>query len=231
MVTMINPLDTDSSKTFGLQHFHRYGDENLGGVALAANSTDRVCSISERKIGFINLNLPMEQLSVGADHGAAQPVQHGPSGLITPQSKHALQSQCADTMLLAGDVPNGGEPDAKLSACLVKNGACCCRRLMPACRTNQSTATASLNLRYHPALRTDQPVRPAQLFQIVPTGLFGVKPIKELNSGRWIVFPTDWGSCWCVHLANLPSVELKGYPVCMFSNAASRMQAGVSIWR
>jgi hypothetical protein len=47
--------------------------------------------------------------------------------------------------------------------------------------------------------------------------LFGVKPIKELNPGRWIVFPTDWGSCWCVHLAILPPLELKGYPALIYS--------------
>ena len=46
---------------------------------------------------------------------------------------------------------------------------------------------------YHPALRTDQPVRPAQPFQIISTRLFRMKPIKELNPCRWIIFPTDRG--------------------------------------
>ena len=117
--------------------------------------------IRERTIGFIDFNLPVEQLPVGTNHGTAQSVQHGPCCLITAQAQHALQSQRADTMLLAGNVPNGGEPDAKLSACFVKNGARSYRCLMPTRRTNQSTATASLNLRYHPTLRTNQPAGPA----------------------------------------------------------------------
>lgn len=60
VVTTINLLNPDSSKTFGLQHLHRYGNQNFGGVALAPSSTDWVYSISECKIGFIDLDLPME---------------------------------------------------------------------------------------------------------------------------------------------------------------------------
>jgi DNA-binding XRE family transcriptional regulator len=40
-----------------------------------------------------------------------------------------------------------------------------------------------------------------------------VEPVKELNPGRWIIFLTYRGCCWRVHLAILPLVELKGYPV------------------
>ena len=39
-------------------------------------------------------------------------------------------------MLLVGDVPNGGEPDAKLGARFIENGARCYRRLVSACRTD-----------------------------------------------------------------------------------------------
>lgn len=231
MVTTINLLHSYSSKTFGLQHLYRDGNQHFGGVAFAANSTYRGYPICQRKIGFIDFNLPVEQLPIGTNHGTAQSVQHGPCGLIAPKSKHALQPQCADTMLLAGDVPNGGEPDAKLGAGLIKNGPRCCRRLMPACRTNQSAATESLNVRDHPTLRADQSVSPSQLLQIVPTCLFRVKPIKELNPGGWIILPSYRGSCWRVHLTILPPVELKGYPVhpyryCLHNNSgrAARQQ-------
>ena len=83
----------------------------------------------------------------------------------------------------------------------------------------------------HPALRTDQPVRPAKLFQVVLTGLFGVKPIKELNPCRWIIFSTYWGSCWRVHLAILPLVELKGYLVSICSQYASVANMKLLLYR
>jgi hypothetical protein len=79
-----------------------------------------VYSISECQIGFIDLNLPMEQLSVRANHCTTQSVQHSPRCLIAAKAKNALQPQCTDTMPLAGDVPNGSKPDAQLSARFIK---------------------------------------------------------------------------------------------------------------
>src|SRR5450756_2261543 len=102
-------------------------------------------------------------------------MQHCPSSLVAPESKHALQPQRTDAMLLTGDVPNGGEPDAKFGACLVENSPRRCRRLMSACGANQSAATHSLDFGYHPAFRADQPINPAQLLQVVSARLFRVK--------------------------------------------------------
>ena len=161
VVTTINSLNPYSSKSFGLQHLHCYGDQHLGGVTLSPHSTDRVYSVGECEIGFIDLNLPMKQLSARANHCTAQSMQHGPRRLIATHAKNTLQPQCADAMLLVGDVPNGGEPDAKLGARFIKNGACCYCCLMSACRTYQSTAAASPNLGDYPALRTYQSIRPA----------------------------------------------------------------------
>ena len=217
MVATLNSLNPYSSKSFGLQHLHCDGDQNLGGVAFAPHSTDRVDSVSECKIGFIDLNLTMEQFPVRANHCTAQSVQHSPRRLVAAQTKNSLQPQCADAMLLVGDVPNGGEPEAKFGARFIKNGACCYCCLMSTCRTDQSATATSPNLRNHTALRTNQSVRPTELFQIVPACLFRVEPIKELNPGRWIVFPAYRSSCWRVHLTILPSVELKGYPVILTS--------------
>ena len=136
VVTTINPLNAYSSKSFGLQHLHCYGNQDFGGVALAPDRTDRVYSVGKCQIGFIDLNLPVEQFSVRANHCTTQSMQHGPRGLVTAQTKNTLQSQCADTLLLVGDVPNGGKPDAKLGARLIENGARCYRCLMSACRTD-----------------------------------------------------------------------------------------------
>lgn len=136
VITTLNSLNPYSSKSFGLQHLHCYGHQDLGGVALAPNRTDRIYSVRERQISFIDLHLPMQQFSVWANHCTAQSVQHGPRGLIAAQTKNTLQSQCADTMLLVGDVPNGGEPYAKLGTRFIENGARCNRGLMFAIRTD-----------------------------------------------------------------------------------------------
>ena len=60
VVTTINSLNAYSAKPFGLQQLHCYGNQDLGGVALAAHSTDWFYSIGECKISFVDLNLPME---------------------------------------------------------------------------------------------------------------------------------------------------------------------------
>ena len=62
VVTTINPLNADSSESFGLQHLHCNGNQDLGGVALAANCTDRIYSLGKCQIGFIDLNLPLSSL-------------------------------------------------------------------------------------------------------------------------------------------------------------------------
>jgi hypothetical protein len=116
-------------------------------------------------------------------------------------------------MLLIGDVPNGGEPDAQLGAGLVENSARRCRRLMSACRANQSAATHSLDWGCHTALWADQTISPSQLLQVIPTRLFRVKPIKKLNPSRWVICPAYRGCLCGVHRAILPLVELKGYPI------------------
>ncbi len=81
-------------------------------------------------------------------------------------------------MLLTGDVPNGGEPDAKLGARLIENSPRSCRRLMSARRANQSATTHPHNLGYHPALWANQTTTPSQLLQVIPARLLRVKPIK-----------------------------------------------------
>src|SRR3990172_10835248 len=120
-------------------------------------------------------------------------------------------------MLLIGDVPNGGEPDAKLGAGLVENSARRCRRLMSACRANQSAATHSLDWGCHTALWADQTTTPSQLLKVIPTRLFRVKPIKKLNPSRWVICPAYRGCLCGVHRAILPLVELKGYPINIYS--------------
>ena len=68
VVTTINALNAYSSKSFGLQHFHRNGNQDLGCVAPAASGADRVYTVGKCQIGFIDLNLPMKQFSVRANH-------------------------------------------------------------------------------------------------------------------------------------------------------------------
>lgn len=78
MLTTINLLHSYSSKTFGLQHLHCYCHQHFGGVAFAVNDTDGCYPIRKRKIGFIDFNLPVEQLPFETNHCTSQSVQHGP---------------------------------------------------------------------------------------------------------------------------------------------------------
>ena len=129
------------------------------------------------------------------------------------------------SLFLAGDVPNGGEPDAKLGTRLIENSPCCCRRLMSAHRANKSATTHPHNLGYHTALWANKATSPSQLLQVIPARLFRLKPIKKLNPSRWVICAAYWGCLGCVHLAILPSVELKGYPVWIYSISMIRRQA------
>lgn len=136
IVAIGNLPNPDSSKPFGLKHFDGNDNARLCGVALAPSRRNGGFPVSEGKVGFIDFNFSVEKLPARSHHGASQPVQHGPSGFVTPQPKHALQPQCADSVLLVGDVPNGGEPDTKLGTCLVENSPRRRCSLMSACRTN-----------------------------------------------------------------------------------------------
>lgn len=145
IIAIGNLPNPDSSEPFGLEHFDGNDYARLGGVALASNRRNGGFPISEGKVGLIDFNFSVEKLPARSNHRASQPMQHGPSGLVTPQPKHALQPQCADSVLLIGDVPNGSEPDTKLGACLVEYRSRRCCSLMSACRANKSAATDSLD--------------------------------------------------------------------------------------
>jgi len=116
-------------------------------------------------------------------------------------------------MLLIGDLPNGGEPDAQLGAGLVENSTRRYRRLMSAYGANQSAATHSLDGGCHATLWAVQSISPSQLLQVFPTRQFGVKPIQKLNPSRWVIYSAYRGCLCAVHRATLPLVELRGYPI------------------
>ncbi len=120
-------------------------------------------------------------------------------------------------MLLTDDVPNGGEPDAKLGARFLENSSRSCRRLLSARQANQSAATHPHNLGYHPAHWANQTITPSQLLQVIPARLLRVKPIKKLNPSRWVVCTAYRGCLGCIHLAILTPVELNGCPVNIYS--------------
>jgi hypothetical protein len=44
-----------------------------------------------------------------------------------------------------------------------------------------------------------------------------MEPVKELNPGSWVICPASGGCIGCGHMAILPFVELKGYPIYKYS--------------
>lgn len=71
---------------------------------------DRLGLVTNGNEGLIDLYQPIEQISTRTNHGTPKTMQHGPSRLITPEPKHALQPQSTDPLFLIGDVPRRSQP-------------------------------------------------------------------------------------------------------------------------
>ena len=136
IVAIRNLLNPNSPEPFGLKHFDGNDNKRLCGLALATDRRNWRFPIGEGEEGLIDFHFSVQQFPARSNHGASQPVQHCPGSFVASQPKHTLQPQCADSVLLVGDVPNGCKPDTKLSARLVENSPRRYCGLMSACWTN-----------------------------------------------------------------------------------------------
>jgi len=112
-------------------------------------------------VGLIHLDDAIQPVAARANHGATQLMQHRPGGLVTAQTEDALQTQSADAVLLAGNLPHGAEPDRQGQVTVLKNGPCRDRHLIPAvvAATPIPPDRQSISTR---APGTNPPVRPTQ---------------------------------------------------------------------
>ena len=98
-----------------------------------------------------------------------------------------LQSQCTRPVLLAGEPPHGSKPTLEGLAGVLKYCACCRRGLMPAARALQQRRPHRPSF-VMPASGTTKTLRPAELTQILPTGLLVGETRLELGQIPGIIF-------------------------------------------
>lgn len=91
-VTTTDLLNTDSSKPYEAGHLNRDDDDHLVSTTLALKGAPGVITLRECEKGFIHLNHTFKQIAVGPNHGSAQPMQYGPSGLVAAKTQYALQA-------------------------------------------------------------------------------------------------------------------------------------------
>ena len=108
---VVDAAQPDPPEPTGLQQFHRDHHQFLVRAVLAPLALvlgHRRASVADGQVGLVDLDHALEPLAVGADHGAAEPMQHRPGRLVAAQPEHPLQPQGADAVLLVGQIPGPG---------------------------------------------------------------------------------------------------------------------------
>jgi hypothetical protein len=131
---------------------------------------------------FIDFHFARQGLTARAYHRAAQLVEAGPSGLITPQAQDSLKAECADAALLAGNPPDRSKPEPQREMATMKDGSGGHGDILPA---RSAVEKPALGLPCLPmsALGTAKPFGPADASQVIAAGLFGAKPMLEFEQG------------------------------------------------
>ena len=99
-------------------------------------------------------------------------MQHRPRRLVAAQTKNTLQTQGADAVLLAGNLPHGAEPDRQRHVAVLKNGARNDRHLVATMVAKPAMPPNRPGIATH-ATRTDPAAGPAQCREVLNTGLLG----------------------------------------------------------
>jgi len=138
-------------------------------------------------IGFINLNDTRQTVTAWSNPGYSQLLKPDPYSFITWQPKDFLKSQRADAGFLAGHMPDGPKPQTQRFSGVLENGACGDRDLIIAMTTAIKASLGSPGFTIATPW-TRKPFWPPQLKQIPAAGLFGSKPLLELQNGAGIIF-------------------------------------------
>jgi len=202
----------NASESLGIVDFNCYGDrDQVRSVVGLASGTrgSHPWATPQCQERFVDLNRSTEQISPLANHRPSKSVQHCPGGLVTAQPEHPLQTQRADALLLAGDVPRRREPDPQRSTCLVEDRAGRDAALVPARSANEPGASRPPRNVYDTASGTTIAVRPPQLFQVGRAGFLAGKPILELAPGARVL-SSRFGFDGVFHPRIVQPVELSG---------------------
>ncbi len=146
----------------------------------------------------------------GIGNGAPELMQPSPGRFVAAQAQHPLQAQRARPVLLAREPPHGSKPTLEGLAGVLKYCARRWRSLMPAAGALQQRCPHRPRF-VVPASRTTKTLRPAELTQILSTGLLGGETRLELGQIPRIIFHfPDPTSCGHLSQVNTHLIFLHG---------------------
>ena len=157
-----------------------YGDRHLPNGAAAAAIDIRIVLGPERDVGLVDLDDVGEHLAVRVHHRSPKLVQHQPGRLVEPQLQLLVELESGDPVGVAGDQVGAPEPVSQWQLGSVHDCARGQRGLPP----TASAAPEEWPIRLFPgavaaAMRTDEPVRPADVPEITSAGLL----VGETSAG------------------------------------------------
>jgi hypothetical protein len=149
----------------------------------------------------------MKLVATRPNHRPSHFMKSAPCRLAASKSKHSLETQSVSTEFLAGNVPNGLEPQPQRFSRSVECPPSKDRCLLFA------FGTTDQSFRHLPtfcfiAPRTSETIRPAKLLKIFQAILFSRKPLIKFLHGLRVIHtpPTGYGSSWLMaslyHKAN-----------------------------
>ena len=171
---IVDALQSNPPKTPGMLDLNRDRDDRLG-VGLPAEHP----ALNPTQICLIDLDVARQPLPAGTHHRRPVAVQHRPRRLVGPQPQRPLNPQRRHSVLLAGHLPPGREPQPQRRPRPVEDRPGRNRHLTPADRTLPTTAAQPPRSPAH-APRAPEPVRPAQPLKVVPTRSLVRKPRQQL---------------------------------------------------
>jgi hypothetical protein len=141
------------------------------------------------QVCFVNFYGTRQPIPPRAHHCSTQFMQPAPRRFVTSQTQDSLKAQCTRTRLLAGYPPHCSKPRAQRRPRVLENRSGRHRTLPSAVRAVKQCWPRP----YRPSLslsadRAPESLRPAQLNQIGPTGLFGPETCLELRKRLRIIF-------------------------------------------
>ena len=131
-------------------------------------------------INFVNLDSARQAISARPHHGSAKLMKPYPYGFISLDPQNSLESQGADSILLADYMPNRPKPKLKRFSGILKDGPCRYRGFVLTLRAMVQLATG------HPRLvisttRASKTIRPSKADYIFQARLFGVKRLFKFH--------------------------------------------------
>ena len=207
-------MQANTPKALRLVYLHRDCNDRFRCFVLPTAHLGRVfpyySATWTSDVRFINLHLTRELVATRTHHGPAQPMQHRPRRLIAAQAQGSLKTQCADPVLLIGQVPCRREPAAQWRARLRKDRAGRHRSLITAATTHQTRTRRSVGLTRFGASRTDESLGPPKPLKIIHTSHLIRIPIQKLGPVLGVISARDQSGQWFSHHYILTALELSG---------------------